>query len=96
MAHQVPWNKVILEEFIKEAMLSEEEEQIMRTRVAGWTRQKQAIKFNMSIQKVDKIIARCKAKYDIVSEYDALLPPRKFSSNDVYNYDKVKTFVKQK
>lgn len=58
-------------------MLSEEEEQIMRTRVTGWTRQKQAIKFNMSIQKVDKIIVRCKAKYDIVSEYDALLPPRK-------------------
>ena len=96
MAHQVPWNKVILEEFIKEAMLSEEEEQIMRTRVAGWPRQKQAIEFNMSTQKVDKIIARCKAKYDIVSEYDALLPPRKFNSKDVYNYNKVKTFVKQK
>lgn len=93
MAHQVPWSRVILEEFVKEAMLTEEEEQIMRTRVAGWSRQKQAIKFNMSIQKVDKIIARCKAKYDICSQHNALLPPRKFSSKEVYVCNKNKTFV---
>ena len=32
---QVPWNKIILEEFISLALLTKEEEMIMRTRVAG-------------------------------------------------------------
>ena len=40
MAHQVPWNKIIVETFIKEAMLTKDEEWILRTRVAGWSRTK--------------------------------------------------------
>ena len=32
MTHQVPWNKVILEEFIRIGCLSKTEEMIMRTR----------------------------------------------------------------
>lgn len=35
MTHQVPWNKVILEEFIRIGCLSKTEEMIMRTRVHG-------------------------------------------------------------
>lgn len=35
MAHQVPWNKIILEEFIRLAILTKDEEAVMRTRVAG-------------------------------------------------------------
>ena len=35
MAREVPWNKLILEEFIKEALLTKEEEMIIRTRIAG-------------------------------------------------------------
>ena len=38
MAHQVLWTKIIVETFIQEAMLSKEEEEVFRTRVAGWTR----------------------------------------------------------
>lgn len=34
MSKEVPWSKIILEEFIKEALLSKEEEWIMRTRCA--------------------------------------------------------------
>lgn len=84
MAHQVPWNKIILEEFIKEAMLTKEEEEIMRTRVAGWTRVEQSMKLGMSTQKVDRIIMRLKNKYDQVQRYNPILPPRKFSAKELY------------
>lgn len=84
MAHQVPWNKIILERFIELAMLNDEEEQIIRTRVAGWTRVEQSMKLGMSTQKVDRIISTLKKKYDIVQKYDPLLPPRKFSMQELY------------
>lgn len=74
---RVLWTKVVLEEFIDKALLTKEEEMIMRTRVAGWTRVKQANEFNMSIGTVDNIIRRLKAKYDEVQRIDPILPPRK-------------------
>lgn len=76
IANEVPWNKVILEEFVEQALLTEEEEKIVRTRIAGWSRTKQAQEFGMSISTVDKIISRLKKKYDNVQTYDAILPPR--------------------
>ena len=84
MAHQVCWTKTIVEEFIREAMLSPEEEEIIRTRAAGWTRTEQAMKLNMSVDKVDKIIARLKVKYDQAQMYNPLLPPRKTSAQETY------------
>ena len=84
MAHQVPWSKLILEEFIAEACLTETEEMIMRTRVKGWTITKQARELNMSEANVKKVIARLKLKYDKVQKYDPLLPPRKFSAKETY------------
>ena len=84
MAHQVPWSKVIVERFIEQAMLTKVEEEILRTRVAGWNRQKQAVELNMSISNVDKIIKRLKQKYDNVQKYDPLLPPRKFSDKETW------------
>lgn len=84
MAHQVCWTKTIVEEFIREAMLSPKEEEIIRTRAAGWTRTEQAMKLNMSVDKVDKIIARLKVKYDRAQMYNPLLPPRKSSAQETY------------
>lgn len=84
MSHQVPWNKVIVEEFIEQAMLTKDEEAVLRTRVAGWTRTKQAMELGMSISTVDKIIARLKAKYDNVQKYDPILPPRRMSIQELY------------
>lgn len=83
MAHQVAWNKRIVDEFIKEAMLSEDEQLILTTRVAGLSRQQQAIKLNMSLQSVDRITRKLKDKYDKVAEYDNLLPKRKLSSIEI-------------
>lgn len=75
MAHQVPWTKVILEEFIEQALLTEDEEKIMRTRIAGWSRTKQANEFGMSISTIDKIIHKLKKKYDrIMTESNNTMP----------------------
>ena len=84
MVHQVPWNKIIVETFIKEAMLTKDEEWILRTRVAGWSRTKQAVELNMSIANVDKIISKLKKKYDNVQKYNPLLPPRKPSDQETW------------
>lgn len=84
MSKQVPWNKIIVEHFIELAMLSEEEQMIIRTRVSGWSRTKQANELGMSLTTVDRIIARLKKKYDKVQKYDPLLPPRKFSAKETW------------
>lgn len=84
MSHQVPWNKFILEEFINTACLTKDEEMIMRTRVAGWSRTKQAMELGMSLTTVDRLIASCKRKYDNAQKYSPLLPPRKNSAAEMW------------
>lgn len=84
MAKQVPWNKIILERFIELGCLTKEEEQIMRTRVEGWTIIEQSMKLNMSTARISRIIARLKVKYDNVQKYDPILPPRKDSVEETY------------
>lgn len=84
MSHQVPWSKVILETFISEACLTKDEEMIMRTRVAGWSRTKQSMEFGMSLATVDRIIARLKKKYDAAQKYSVILPPRKNSVEETW------------
>lgn len=87
MSKQVPWNKVILETFIEDAILTKEEEMIMRTRVAGWSRVKQAEEFGMSVATIDRIIKRLKVKYDNVQKYNPILPPRKYSVEETFMDD---------
>ena len=84
MSHEIKWNKIILEEFIDLALLTKEEEMVMRTRVAGWTISEQASAFGMSISKVNKLVSRCKRKYDEVQPYSPLLPPRRMSAEERY------------
>lgn len=84
MSKQVPWNVIILEEFIRLAMLTPDEEHIIRTRVAGWPITKQAMTFGMSEATVNRIVKRLKAKYDGVQPYSAILPPRKHSAAETY------------
>ena len=84
MAHQVPWNKIILEEFITLANLTEQEEWVMRTRVAGWSRTRQARELHISIETLDRLIRLLKCKYDKVQPYSPLLPPRRFSAKETW------------
>lgn len=84
MTKQVPWNKVILEEFLNLAMLSKDEEIILRTRIAGWSVSQQADKLNLSISTVNRIIQRLKIKYDEVEKFSVILPPRKSFAKELY------------
>ena len=84
MAHQVLWTTVVLEEFIRLGGLTDEEEEIMRTRMAGWTITRQSMELGMSVSKVNKIINRLKIKYDSVQPYSTILPKRKFSAKETY------------
>ena len=85
MAKQVIRNKTILEEFIRLALLSEEEERILRTRALGWSRAKQCIEFGMSESTLDRIIKRLKLKYDSVQPYSDILPKRKSKACELYS-----------
>ena len=84
MANQVPWTKLIVEEFIREGMLSKDEEFIIRTRAKGYTITQQADALNMSPDSISKKIALLKRKYDEVAKYDPLLPPRRVSKQERY------------
>ena len=84
MSHQVIWTKFILERFIDVGNLTKEEEAIIRTRAAGWTRTEQSMKLGMSLSTIDRIIKRLKVKYDRAQKYDVLFPPRKQSSQELY------------
>lgn len=66
IARQICWTKKIVETFIEEACLTKEEQDILRTNVAGLTISEQAEKFNISVCKVNRIIKRLKCKYDNV------------------------------
>lgn len=65
-------------------MLTDEERMILRTRVAGWSITKQAIELNLSPATVSRIIKRLKQKYDAVQKFDPLLPPRKTSTQELW------------
>lgn len=84
MSHEVPWNKFIVETFISEAMLTKDEEMVIRTRVAGWSRTRQADELGVSLSTLDRIISNLKKKYDNVAKYNVLLPRRKQSAKETW------------
>lgn len=84
MTHPIPRGKIITEAFISDANLTKEEEIVLRTRVAGWSRQRQSRDLRISMTDLDKIINRLKRKYDQAAKYNPLLPPRKFSTQEVW------------
>ena len=80
MTHQVPWTKTLLEDFITEGLLTEDEENIMRTRIAGWSIVKQSMEFGMSTATISRIIKKAKKKYDYLhKQFPERFPERKQS-----------------
>ena len=77
MAHQVSWNKRILERFIEDAALTETEEAVIRARVRGWTITQQAMRLGMSEATINRITKRLKEKYDQAAAEDTELPKRR-------------------
>ena len=80
MTHQVPWTKTLLEDFIAEGLLTEDEENIMRTRIAGWSIVKQSMEFGMSTATISRIIKKVKKKYDhLHKQFPERFPERRQS-----------------
>ena len=78
MKHKGPWNRTLREDFSKEGLLTEDEEFIMRTRLAGWSQVKQAMERNISTATVSNIVRRLKDKYAELSEqFPDRFPPIK-------------------
>ena len=71
------WNKIILDEFLKLAMLTDTEEKVLRTRIAGWSRVKQSMEMHISLSSIDCIIRVIGQKYDMVQPYSEILPARR-------------------
>lgn len=85
MSHQVPWTKKLMEDFIEEGMLTDDEAFILRTRVKGWTVTKQAMELHKSESTVHKMIRKIKIKYDRVQkESPDRYPPRFRSAEELY------------
>lgn len=80
MNPKVPWTKTMLEKFIDEALLTKDEEQILRTRIAGWSIVKQAEEMGLSTATVSRIIKNIAKKYKAVQPlYPDIFPPLKKS-----------------
>ena len=77
MTKKVVWTKLVLETFIVEGNLNERQEYIMRSRARGATIAEQALHLHLSIDQVNKDIAKLKKIYDETSKYCPVLPPRK-------------------
>lgn len=71
------WNKIILDEFLRLAFLTDTEERVLRTRIAGWSRVKQSMEMHLSVSAIDCIIRMINTKYDMVQPYSDILPERK-------------------
>jgi len=78
MAREVVWTAQRYEEFVRMGLLTDEESAILHDHVVkDSSRVEMAMRHNMSVSKVDKILARLKAKYDVCQQYSSILPPRK-------------------
>lgn len=73
------WTDTIFKEFVRKAMLSEDEIAILETSIKGWSRVEQSIKLKMSVSRIQRIDKRLKAKYDAAQKESDILPLRKRS-----------------
>lgn len=78
MKPKVPWTKTMLEKFIEEALLNDDEERVLRTRIAGWSIIKQSMEMGMSTASISRIVKSIRDKYVRVQPlYPDIFPPLK-------------------
>lgn len=77
MARDLIWNNVMVTEFRKLAILTEDEDNVLR----GWSKNKSiveiALTYGMSERTVSRHLDSIRRKYDDVQIYTPLLPTRK-------------------
>ena len=83
MTRQVLWTRTVLKAFISEGNLNRRQEYIIRTRVKGHSIAEQALHLHLSVDQVNKEIAKLKKIYDITQIHWKVLPPRHKSRLDL-------------
>lgn len=73
----IVWDKVMLAEFRRLAILTEDEDQVLTGWAKGWSLVRIADKTGMSDRTVSRHIESLRRKYDAVWIYTPLLPKRK-------------------
>lgn len=80
MILKIPWTKSMLEKFIEEALLTADEEQVLRTRVAGWSIVRQSMEMGLSTATVSRIVKNIVNKYKVIQpKFPDIFPPFKES-----------------
>lgn len=74
--NDIPWNKIIVDEFRYLARLTEDEDKILQDWEAGHSVTKSARLRNMSPRQVDRNRNQIRRKYDAVQPFTPLLPKR--------------------
>lgn len=74
--NDIPWNKIILDDFRYLSRLTEEEDLIPRDWEAGKSVTQIAMDRSMSDRKVERLRNQIRRKYDAVQPYSPLLPKR--------------------
>lgn len=85
----IDWTKEIYEKFLENAILTDEEKEILYYRIIKhWPQVKQADELHISLSTLNRTLKKCKCKYDEVQKNKSLnLPLRKTqdSKNDDIN-----------
>lgn len=81
---QILWTRKLVDTFIKEGMLTEEEKEVLLLRVKGYTIAETSELMNISDSKVNRIIRRLKIKYDNLQGTIEELPKRKETTKELY------------
>ena len=97
MSKEIPWTKPIIETFLEESGINyrikvgDEKAKILAgiiiTRFAGWTISKQAHKYNISVDTVNKYIREIKDLYDQTQMLCSDLPLRKKTKKELDEQD---------
>ena len=81
---QILWTRKLVDTFVKEGMLTEEEKEVLLLRVKGYTIAETSELMNISDSKVNRIIRRLKIKYDNLQGTIEELPKRKETTKELY------------
>lgn len=81
---QVPWNKIIYDEYIRLTFMTDFQREVMDCHVAKRMSNTQiAMKLNASESAVNRALRECKDMYDDVQPYSDILPVRNLGKTEI-------------
>lgn len=74
---KIQWTRLMLEDFINEGLLNDEEQKILRTRIKGDTQIKQGMDLGISDRTVRRYVHKMQEKYDLLAKQDPVRFPQR-------------------